>query len=55
MKKLKITLLTLCSIFAAPAFSDVSVHVLDTNRGLPGAGIEVQLLAWFKNSSFTEQ
>jgi 5-hydroxyisourate hydrolase len=42
MKKLKITLLTLCSIFAAPAFSDVSVHVLDTNRGLPGTGIEVQ-------------
>ncbi|ANN29701.1 hydroxyisourate hydrolase [Vibrio vulnificus] len=43
MKKLKITLLTLCSIFATPAFSDISVHVLDTNRGLPGTGIEVHL------------
>ncbi|EGQ8284271.1 hydroxyisourate hydrolase [Vibrio parahaemolyticus] len=43
MKKLKVSLLALCSALAAPAFADVSVHVLDTNKGLPGTNIEVQL------------
>ncbi len=45
MKRLqKLTIVTLFSIFTTPAFSDVSVHVLDTNKGLPGQNIEVQFL-----------
>ncbi|WP_305842351.1 hydroxyisourate hydrolase [Photobacterium leiognathi] len=43
MKRLqKLTIVTLFSNFTTPAFSDVSVHVLDTNKGLPGQNIEVQ-------------
>ncbi|PFG45440.1 5-hydroxyisourate hydrolase [Vibrio sp. ES.051] len=42
MKILKTSILTLCSLVAAPVFADVSVHVLDTNKGLPGTNIEVK-------------
>ncbi|EGQ8685586.1 hydroxyisourate hydrolase [Vibrio parahaemolyticus] len=42
MKVFKASIITLCSLVATPAFSDASVHVLDTNKGLPGKGIEVQ-------------
>lgn len=43
MKKTTIAFLSLCStVLTTPAFADVSVHVLDTNKGLPAKGVEVQ-------------
>ncbi|MGO2509184.1 MAG: hydroxyisourate hydrolase [Vibrio hibernica] len=42
MQILKASILTLCSLVAAPVFADASVHVLDTNKGLPGKNIEVK-------------
>ncbi|NVC92466.1 hydroxyisourate hydrolase [Vibrio natriegens] len=42
MNLLKTSLLTLSFLVAAPVFADASVHVLDTNKGLPGSNIEVK-------------
>ncbi|BCK28018.1 hydroxyisourate hydrolase [Vibrio cholerae] len=40
--KLVKTLLALTVLTSASAIADVSVHVLDTNKGLPGQSIEVK-------------
>ncbi|HFG1992746.1 TPA: hydroxyisourate hydrolase, partial [Vibrio cholerae] len=41
--KLTVILLTLTTAFSTAALADISVHVLDTNKGLPGRNIEVSL------------
>lgn len=42
MNLLKTFILVLSTLVINTTFADVSVHVLDTNKGLPGKNIEVQ-------------
>ncbi|STO57893.1 hydroxyisourate hydrolase [Grimontia hollisae] len=41
--KLTAALLTLTTVVSTSALADISVHVLDTNKGMPGRNIEVSL------------
>ncbi|HDZ9326053.1 TPA: hydroxyisourate hydrolase, partial [Vibrio cholerae] len=41
--KLTAALLTLTTVVSTSALADISVHVLDTNKGMPGRNIEVLL------------